>query len=326
MEALEMHDDVKKKGNNAQAQPESLEDNTRRALREYIDERGISQSKLARKLDLSSSLMSQFLNGNYKGDVDHVCNVVRNFLNLEKKKVESPKKPDFVETSISSEIRVALDYVRINNDLGVIVGDPGIGKSETLRKFNEENPGVEYISISPATKMPIAFLDEILDSLGKQQPGTMADKQRVLIKALKDSSKMFVIDEAQHLTPNTLETIRHIFYDTTSTPLVLAGNPIVLDQMGKGKKAQFAQFFARIGIRRRITGKKTREDVENIVKQSVKNPSKEVIDFLHKKANSFGGFGCMIKYLVLGMTSAYHNGQSLTIENLHHAKRMLEGK
>lgn len=326
MEALKMivpQDQGLKEVNELTVEDESsvIED-----LRHYIENSNISQSKLARKLGYSASVLSQVMNGSYNGDMASFCRVAREFLEQQQQKLEAPQKPGFVETNITQEIRMAINFTRINNDLGIIVGEPGIGKSTTLKKYAEETANCIYVEASKATKSPKAFLDEVLDTLGKEESGTMAHKQRALVKLLKDSNKMFVIDEAQHLTPATLETIRHIFYDATDTPVILSGNPIVLDQMGKGAKAEFAQFFSRIGIRRRLVNKKSKKDVRMIVGQSVTNPSDDMINFLYGKCLGAGGYGFMVKNLMMGLAIAYRNNIRLNMECLYAAEQTLEGE
>jgi len=296
----------------------------RDSLEQYINESGRSQSKIAKEIGFSSAAISQFLNGNYPGNMANMCFAVEKYLTLQKQRLEAPKRPEFVMTEIADEIMTVCNFAQINNDMGMVLGDPGIGKTMTLRKFAEENPNVEYICASPTTKSPNAFLDELLDVLGKQEKGTAAAKQRACIKILKGSGKMLIIDEAQHLTRSSIETIRAI-YDATKIPIVLAGNPIVFDQMGGGRKIEFAQFFSRIGIRRILTGNRSKNDVRMIVEQCVTDPSEEIIEFLSSKANGKGGFRWMEKHLVLGMTLAYQKKEPVTIEHLHKAERILEG-
>jgi DNA transposition AAA+ family ATPase len=319
MEALKM----------IQPQAEDISDKQieriRQELKNYIKKTGISQGKLAGQLGFSASTLSQFLSGIYKGDVENVYTVARKHLNLQQQKAEAPKQPKFVETEISKEISTVLTFVQINNDMGAYVGDPGIGKTITCKKFAAENPNVVYISVSPATKSPIALLDEMLDALDRQEAGTMAVKQRALIKILKDTGKMFIIDESHHLTPSSLNTIQAI-YDAAETPIFLTGNPMVLDQMGNGRIAEFAQLFSRIGIHRKVIGSKPKKDVRMIVEQSVTDPDDEIINFLYNKANGPGGYRYMVKHLVLAMTFAYKQNTTLNIQYLRAAERMLEGE
>jgi hypothetical protein len=292
-------------------------------LQRYIDNSDKSQTQVAKEIGISGSALSQFLNGTYKGSISNICNAVKKYLNLEKQKLDTPKKPEFVATEIAQEIQTVLSFCRLNDDIGVIVGDPGIGKTMTLKKYADENPNVVLISANPALRSPNSLLDELLYSLGKKETGKLAAKQRSLIKYLSDSGMMIIIDEAQHLTYSSLETIRAI-YDATRISLVLAGNPLVLDEM-RDKRAEFAQFFSRIGIQRRISGKKKRKDIEKIAKQCITNPSKEIIDFLAGKANVHGGFRYMTKHLVLAMTLAYNKKTTVALEHFKQAERILKG-
>lgn len=300
-------------------------DRIKNAIKKHMDETGISQSRLAKQLGFSPSTLSQFLSSSYKGDVENVYITTRKFLNLQKQKIEAPQRPNFVMTEIADEIMTVLAFTQINNDMGAYVGDPGIGKSMTCKKFKDDNPNVVYISISPATKSPIALLDEMLDALDKQESGTSAVKQRALIKELKNTGKMFIIDEAHHLTAMSINTIQAI-YDAAETPIFLTGNPLVLDQMGNGRIAEFAQFFSRIGIHRKFTGKKPIKDIIKIASQNIIEPNEKIISFLSDKANGPGGYRYMVKHLVLAQTFAGKKGSTVDIKYLQMAERMLEGE
>lgn len=295
----------------------------RTALSRYIEEGDKSQSQVAREIGISGAALSQFLSGTYKGSISNICNKVKKYMNLQEQKLDTPQKPGFVATEIAQEIKTVLSFCRLNDDIGVIVGDPGIGKSMTLKKYGKENHNVVFISASPALRSPNSLLDELLHALGKKETGKLAVKQRTLIQHLADSGTMIIIDEAQHLTYSSLETIRAI-YDGARISLVLAGNPLVLDEM-RDKRAEFAQFFSRIGIKRRISGEKSRADIKKIAQECVLEPADEMIDFLERKANDYGGFRYMVKHLVLAMTLAYNKGTTIEIDHFKQAERILQG-
>lgn len=75
---------------------------------------------------------------------------------------------------------------------------------------------------------------------------------------------MLIIDEAQHLTVRTLNHLRCIS-DESGVGIALIGNDEVYTKMKGSGRADFAQLFSRIGMRKQVlTSGITREDVEAV--------------------------------------------------------------
>lgn len=294
----------------------------REAVRAHLDETGKTQSELARITGLSGATISQFLKGTYAGNNEMVANAIMKAVEIEIRRKDSVKTPDFVMTRIAEDVLTVVQYAHNYKDIGVIYGDAGIGKTLALQRYAEENPGTIFITVNPTISNSQAILEELVEKLGKQEFGNRRKLRRTVVSTLKDSGRLLIIDEAQHLQMSALETLRSI-YDECKIGLVLCGNETVYTQMrGRGKAADFAQLFSRVGIRRHLTGQVDKSDIERILGQEAEVPE-ECLDFFHRVANSPGGIRMAVKLFVLSWTLAASQGEGLNLETTQAAYELL---
>lgn len=100
-----------------------------------------------------------------------------------------------------------------------------------------------------------------------------------MIGRLKGSGRLIVIDEAQHLTKKTLEHIRSIA-DEAGIGVCLVGNEEVFSRLKGSGKADFAQIFSRVAIRRAVFTATVKEAGIALIFQNQKM-DKDVIGFLY---------------------------------------------
>ena len=62
-------------------------DSTRQALAAFMEESGKSQRQLSKEIGLSTSVISQFLNGTYPGDNQEVAKTIEQYLSVSKERL-----------------------------------------------------------------------------------------------------------------------------------------------------------------------------------------------------------------------------------------------
>ncbi len=296
---------------------------TRRSIQSHMEQTGKSQSELSRITGLSPATISQFLKGIYAGNNEQIAYTIMKALEIEIRRKDAIKTPQFVMTSIAEDVLAVVKYAHDYKDIGIIYGDAGIGKTMTLKQYAAQNPGTVFITVNPTNSNSKAILEELVEKLGKQEYGDRRRLRRTVVSSLKDSGRLVIIDEAQHLQMSALETLRSI-YDECGIGLVLCGNETVYTQMkGKAKAAEFAQLFSRVGIRRYLNNQKiSKDDVKKIVGQEAE-VSGECLDFFYKVANSPGGIRTMVKLFILSWTLANSMGESLNLQAIRAANELL---
>ncbi len=262
-------------------------------LKRYRDESGKSQSAIARELGVSAAAISSFLSGSYKAPHTLIPKIEALLSNAESKSL-APKAPGFALTGISKRVMDAIEYCHLQGKIGVIYGDAGIGKTMAIREYVRENPMSIYITISPAFATMSGVNDLLSEAVGVREKNSRRIYME-LISRLKDSGRVIIIDEAQHLTKKTLEHLRSIA-DESGVGVCLVGNEEVYTRLKGSGKADFAQIFSRIARREPVfLSNVKRLDIEKIFFES--HLDEETIDFLFKIAGT--------KYGIRGAVNVY---------------------
>lgn len=264
-------------------------------LVKYMKATGKTQTAVAKELDISDSALSTFLKGDYKAPHKIIPKVAELIQMNEKKKV-APKEPEFVETSISRTVTNAIKYCHIQGKLAVVYGDAGIGKTVAFRQYLRDNSLAIGITISP-TYASITGVNELLaEQLGVRE--RVARKiTNEIVRKLKDSGRVIIIDEAQHLTTRTLNHLRCIS-DESGVGICLIGNLEVYTRLKGTGKADFAQLFSRIGMNKPVmTFNITKDDVNHIFGQY--DVDDESLEMLYRI--------CQTNYGLRGAVNVYVN-------------------
>lgn len=234
-------------------------------LKNYKKENGKTQAAVARELGISESAISSFLSGNYTAPWT-ICEKVFALRQMNEKKKVAPKEPDFVPTTITKTVTNAIRYSHIQGKISVVYGDAGVGKTEAVKQYLKKDSLAVGITISP-TYASITGVNELLaEQLGVRE--RVARKiTREIIGKFRGSGRVLIVDEAQHLTVRTLNHLRCIS-DESGVGLALIGNDEVYTKMKGSGRADFAQLFSRIGMRKQVlTTGITREDAEAVFGQ-----------------------------------------------------------
>lgn len=237
-------------------------DQAQEFLRDYISKSGKTQSAVATEMGISSGALSSFLAGSYK--TPHtIIPRVQSLMDVVEKKRISLSDPSFVETTVSKMVENAIKYSHIRGKIAVVYGDAGIGKTQAFKHYLQQTPLAIGITISP-TYASITGVNELLaDQLGVRERVSRKITAEIVAK-LKDSGRVVLIDEAQHLTVRALNHIRCLA-DEAGIGICLIGNEEVYSKLKGSGKADFAQLFSRIGMRAPVSiNHITRDDVKRV--------------------------------------------------------------
>lgn len=233
-------------------------------VRAEIERRGLSQAQVARESGVSQSSLTQLLGGNYAADPRRMEAKLTQWLAGLRERAAQPQMapaPEWVDTPTASRVLDALGYAQMAQDIAVVYGGAGVGKSTAAREYQRRYPSVWIATMSPATAGVTPALEEVCLALGMRElPGGGARMQREIIQRVRSTAGLLIIDEAQHLTVPALDALRAI-HDATGLGVALLGNEILYARMTGGSRAAWLdRLFSRIGRRLRLP-RASRDDV-----------------------------------------------------------------
>jgi hypothetical protein len=299
---------------------------TRDRIRALLDAKDASQAEVARQAGLSATALNRWVNGRYEGDNAGVEGKLARWLAERDRQTGFllPDPPDWIATPTGERVLSALAYGQMAADLVVIYGGAGLGKTRSVRQYAATRPNVWIATMSPATSTPSACLDEICEALGMREGpgGSAARMQRALIRRLRDTKGLLVLDESQHLAVAALETVRAV-HDAAEVGLALVGNERVYSRLSSsGQAALFAQLYSRVGKRMHLTLPR-REDVEAVL-AGWGITDREALAYLWTVARTPGALRGVVKSLRLGTMIARGAGEPLELRHIKRAWRELD--
>ena len=180
-------------------------------LCEVISANGLTQSAVAKQMGMSAPRLSNVLKGIY--DVEDIApteHIIRTWLDKYVKRSEyKPLTVDFVETTASRHIDEIAESCRIYKELGVCVGDAGVGKTTAVRRYADQHSDVVLV-FSNHSMTQHSLMMRLADGLGidtKGSTGTLFDR---CADRLHQGDFCVIIDEAEHLKPCMLDDLRRL--------------------------------------------------------------------------------------------------------------------
>lgn len=215
-------------------------------LKQQVDNDDISMNAAARAIGYSGAAISSWLSDKYDGDVPAVEAAVERFLKRRTERKADKSEPlPFIRTSVVKKVHEVARRSLLRKWLCVCYGDAGIGKTEALRAFAEEEKDVILIEAVLGLSSKALF-SELHDRVGLDGQGGTYDMFMDVVKKLKGSDRMLIIDEAENLPYRALELIRRL-YDKAGIGVLLVGMPKLITNL-RGKRGQYAQLHSRVRL------------------------------------------------------------------------------
>jgi len=219
---------------------------TAQSLIDYISDQKIKRSALARALGVSEATLSQYLAGKYPGNNAEIDRKVLSFLKRDQMRIKAAAilpEDRFVMTRQAQRVYGLLSTCHLDGDMGLIVGEPGLGKTRSLEQYARENNGVLLITPLKTNTM-MTLLKSITETLRVKTGDSNDARARGIIQILKGSGRMMIVDEAHFLSFPCLEILRQI-HDGTGIGLVYAGPEALRIKISN---RDVEQIYSRIGV------------------------------------------------------------------------------
>lgn len=192
------------------------------ALDTWMIDNNLTLKSVGKKLACSESMVSLYFSDKPVGDLVKFEESVIDMLAAESRKRELSNS--FFQTYAAEQCFTLFDLIRSANDVGIIYGTPGIGKTEASRQYAKLNPTCIRVEIPEwkANRFGIAKL--LYAEFDQRKQKVKEGKCDFLARKLKNADRLVIIDNAQRVPLSGLRWLMD-FNDATGTPFALVGNP-----------------------------------------------------------------------------------------------------
>jgi|GEM_PF-1426866 len=224
--------------------PKIFNPETRDRLIAYRDENKLSLADLARELNSNPASLSKYFNGKPEGDVRKFEALAEDILKTAGSRMEV-KAANF-PTNVTKRVAAICEQIRKTDDFGLIHGPAGIGKTLGKDMYAAINPTAIAIELNRWQSSSGGIVELLFQSMDTRSYSGNVRRISWMVQRLSKSRRLIIIDNAQRITSGGLQMVFD-FHDATGCPIVLQGNPEVLEKIRKND-----QQFSRIGIVREV--------------------------------------------------------------------------
>jgi hypothetical protein len=217
----------------------------RAAASEWQAAHGLSNKEVGGIIGCSAALWSQIKNSNgiYAGEAaDRYLRVAIEA--MREHEIRKPKpEGEFVETRLARQVLMVCEMARTCESIGLIVAPSGMGKSAALMQHVQaRQPRACYINGGQAVRDPRALMHELSRKTraghGHRSVARHFEEIRDILATYRAGGKadpfVIVIDEAQALSPRSLDLLRNLHDDGDARPcLILAGTWSLDDELNR---------------------------------------------------------------------------------------------
>lgn len=288
-------------------------------LNEYIAANGKTQAAVSKEIGISPGTLSQFLDGSYIGANEKIAQKVMQYLARERDRRLSTAYPVFKPELKNTELVYScLGYIHFRGGIGTIVGEAGSGKTTALKHYEEENNGVIYVQMDATKNSPRSVLKQIAAASGKDIKGTSSDLLDSIVDEFTGTSRLVIIDEAQHLTERSFDTVRAL-NDKAGIGIVYAGTPDIRNRMVGRKKEELDQVYSRIAYNVKLRNRYTLKEIRTLFSEY--QLEEDVIKALYNISSRKGGLRLAINLFILANDMAMQSENKLSTAYLNLASQ-----
>lgn len=234
-------------------------DEIRVAVAKYVKRRGYAQSLVAQKLGSNETYVSNYLSGRFdqipRATLQKLARDLNEWAELDHRRSLRRGEQVFVRTKVAERIIKVARHAIETNDIVVVHGPAGCGKTVTLQELQKLIPASIYVYVTPDASQKTGFLRELNDQVWGHR-GPSRPRLADVIERLKFSDRLLMIDNADVLEPSTFPVIMAL-HDTCNIPILIAGTYKLLHKLTYDNDQLRGQMASRIGLRAELLSEQT---------------------------------------------------------------------
>jgi len=212
----------------------------REALAEHRTAHGLTNARLAKLFDVGATFISKYIGDKLDQNPADFDARAWDILKALDQHIELSR--ELFETSVTRAIRGRIEFIRSTSDFGVIVSNPGIGKTSAALHYQQTHPSAIYACLNDRSRDGRKVEAEIFRAIENRQWKANSSRREFLVNRLTGSKRVILIDNGQRLSISGLAWLLD-FRDETECPIVCFANEGLLD-----KAKSDPALHSRIGI------------------------------------------------------------------------------
>lgn len=299
--------------------PERQEE-LRAEVRRIMEVDGLSQADIARESGIKYGTFSGWLAGTYNGRNEDRAAEVERWIRARKEKAAVaavlPELPSFQATGAAQQIVGILQWCQTAQDFVVVVGVPGIGKTETFKYYQGVTPHVWMITLEPSVRGVHQILTRLCHAMRitEKRPTMLST---AIMDFIRGKDGLIIVDEAHQATTEALDQLR-AFADPSigGAGVAVGGNHALLSRIKSGGTSN-TQLSSRVGMRR-VFPKASQADIDTLI-EAWKVGDPEIKKHLRMIGRKPGALRNITKTMRLAMLQARGAAQPLSIDHVRRA-------
>ena len=279
-------------------------------ITQWLDDRQFKVLHLARLARVNQSTLTQILKGYYESNPTKHLTAVESAMQHKDETAHDVIAP--VETSVYKLAHTAAAMARRYRNFAVLSAYVGTGKTFALKRYVAEHANTYFIEATP-TMTTFTLMEQLcMAVLGMVPKVTNLElKFRAVVNGVKNTDSLFIIDEAETLTPHQLHTLRRL-RDLSNVGILLAGTEHLRGLIAP-EHGQFDQIRSRTGFWPETVTKITLDDAAALAQSAF--GAEEIDDAVLQRLYDYskGSARMLVEGLIAGIKE-FRKGRSLDVK------------
>jgi DNA transposition AAA+ family ATPase len=216
-------------------------------INDWLTEPGRTGADLSRLTEIKEGTRSSILTGAYiSSPTKFLQRMIDAIERVDARNQAAKNEIPYTETSVAVQIEAVCKRTHVDRDFGFFSGKVGVGKTTALRSYARKTQSAILLEAFEGIDNS-TFIQELITATGSVAvKGTQAQQMAGLIKSLKGSDRVILVDEANWLPKRSFGALRRIS-DVAEIGVVLVGTAELLP-MVQDPEGRFGQISSRIGF------------------------------------------------------------------------------
>lgn len=235
-----------------------------------------TQTKLATAANIPQTTVNTLIRGKYPSPPSkHLDKLIDTLRRQSQRENENVGDNPFVKTTIYHMVEAACHRAHMYRAFSVVSAFVGTGKTWALKHYAKEHPNCILVEGTPDMNSAVLLREivhktnAVVEKSHKWARGTKNDMMEAIIRTLKDTDKLLIIDEADKVSTQTLEYVRRVS-DIAKIGVVLSGTEL-LQPMIKDPRGRFGQISSRVLFWPPVMRNISEQDANKIVESALKH-------------------------------------------------------